>query len=142
MLPPGHEAFGALHQIKAQNLEKRGEHTAALREAALALGIFSAHPGLMYRAAVIHERMAGILLAMGNLPQALAEVQQARKIFEAAFGPGASLPPGPDLAHRGENRQIQGGVAERSPAAETAYRHFSVSVGETHPLTVEAKALR
>lgn len=143
MLPPGHEAFGALHQIKAQNLEKRGEHTAALREAALALGIFSAHPGLMYRAAVIHERMAGILLAMGNLPQALAEVQQARNIFEAAFGPGAqSYHLGRTWLTEAKIDKFKGESQNARSAAETAYRHFSVSVGETHPLTVEAKALR
>jgi eukaryotic-like serine/threonine-protein kinase len=142
-LPPGHEAYGALHQIKAQNLEKRGEHTAALREAALALGIFSAHPGLMYRAAVVHERMAGILLAMENLPQALAEVQQARNIFEAAFGPGAqSYYLGRTWLTEAKIDKYKGESQNARSAAEAAYRHFSASVGETHPLTAEAKALR
>ena len=143
MLPPGHEAYGALHQIKAQNLEKRGEHAAALREAALALGIFSAHPGLMYRAAVVHERMAGILLAMENLPQALAEVQQARNIFEAAFGPGAqSYYLGRTWLTEAKIDKFRGELQNARSAAESAYQHFSASVGETHPLTVEAKVLR
>ena len=143
MLPPGHEAYGALHQIKAQNFEKRGEHMAALREAALALGIFSAHPGLMYRAAVVHERMAGILLAMENLPQALAEVQQARNIFEAAFGPGAqSYYLGRTWLTEAKIDNSKGELQNARSAAESAYRHFSASVGETHPLTAEAKALR
>jgi eukaryotic-like serine/threonine-protein kinase len=143
MLPPGHEAFGALHQIKAQNFEQLGEHTAALREAALALGIFSAHPGLMYRAAVVHERMAAILLAMENLPQALAEVQQARNIFEAAFGPGAqSYYLGRTWLTEAKIDDVKGERQNARSAADAAYRHFSASVGETHPLTVEAKALR
>jgi eukaryotic-like serine/threonine-protein kinase len=143
MLPPGHEAFGALHHIKAQNFEKRGDHIAALREAALALGIFSAHPGLMYRAATVHQSMAGILLAMENPPQALAEVQQARKIFEAAFGPGAkSYYLGRTWLTEAKIDDVKGERQNARSAAETAYQHFAASVGETHPLTEEAKALR
>jgi hypothetical protein len=143
MLPPGHEAFGALHHIKAQNFEKRGDHTAALREAALALGIFSAHPGLMYRAATVHQSMAGIFLAMENLPQALAEVQQARKTFEAAFGPGAkSYYLGRTWLTEAKIDDVKGERQNARSAAEAAYQHFAASVGETHPLTEEAKALR
>jgi serine/threonine-protein kinase len=143
MLPPGHEAFGALHYIKAQNLEKRGEHTAALREAALALGVFSARPGLAYRAATVHESMAGIRLAMGNLPEALAEVQQARNIFEAAYGPGIkSYYVGKAWLTEAKIDNSKGDRQNARSAAEAAYQHFASSVGETHPLTAEAKALR
>jgi serine/threonine-protein kinase len=143
MLPPGHEAFGALHQIKSQNFEKRGDYIAALREATLALGIFSAHPGLMYRAGAVHESMAGILLAMKNLPQALAEVQQARNTFEAAFGPGAkSYYLGRTWLTEAKIDEVNGERQNARSAAEAAYQHFAASVGETHPLTEEAKALR
>ena len=143
MLPPGHEAFGALHQIKSQNFEKRGDHIAALREATLALSIFSAHPGLMYRAAAVHESMAGILLAMKNLPQARAEVQQARNTFEAAFGAGAkSYYLGRTWLTEAKIDDVNGERQNARSAAEAAYQHFAASVGETHPLTEEAKALR
>ena len=143
MLPPGHEAFGALHQIKSQNLAKRGDYGAALNEATLALGIFSAHPGLMYRAAGVHEGMAGILLAMKNVPQARAEVQQARNTFEAAFGPGAkSYYLGRAWLTEAKIDEASGERQNARSAAEAAYQHFVASVGETHPLTEEAKALR
>jgi tetratricopeptide (TPR) repeat protein len=143
MLPPGHEAFGALHQIKSQNCEKRGDYNEALREANLALGIFSAHPGLMYRAAAVHEGMAGILLAMKNLPQARAEVRQARNTFEAAFGPGAkSYYLGRTWLTEAKIDDANGERENARSAAEAAYQHFAASVGETHPLTGEANALR
>jgi serine/threonine protein kinase len=143
MLPPGHEAFGALHQIKSQNFAKRSDYIAALNEATLALGIFSAHPGLMYRAAAVHESMAGILLAMKNLPQARAEVLQARNTFEAAFGPGAkSYYLGRTWLTEAKIDEVNGERQNARSAAEAAYQHFVASVGETHPLTEEAKALR
>jgi eukaryotic-like serine/threonine-protein kinase len=143
MLPPGHEAFGALHQIKSQNFAKRGDYIAALNEATLALGIFSAHPGLMYRAAAVHESMAGILLAMKNLPQAHAEVLQARNTFNAAFGPDAkSYYLGRTWLTEAKIDEVSGERQNARSAAEAAYQHFVASVGETHPLTEEAKALR
>ena len=143
MLPAGHEAFGALHQIKSQNFEKRGDHVAALREATLALDIFSAHPGLAYRAAAVHESMADIHLAMRNLPQARAEVQQARNTFEAAFGPGArSYYLGRTWLTEAKIDDANGERQNARSAAEVAYQHFAASVSETHPLTEEAKALR
>ena len=143
MLPPGHEAFGALHQIRAQNLEKRGDHAAALREATLALGIFSARPGLMYRAASIHESMADINLSMGNLPQALAEISQAKSLFASAYGMGAkSYYLGKAWLTEAKIDDVEGARQNARLAAEVAYQHFSASVGEAHPLTVEAKALR
>jgi hypothetical protein len=143
MLPAGHEAFGALHQIKSQNFEKRGDHIAALREATLALDIFSAHPGLAYRAATVHESMANTLLAMRNLPQARAEVQQARNTFEAAFGPGAkSYYLGRTWLTEAKIDDVDGERQNARSAADAAYQHFAASVGETHPLTEEAKALR
>ena len=143
MLPPGHEAFGALHQIKSQNFAKRSDYIAALNEATLALGIFSAHPGLMYRAAAVHESMAGILLAMKNLPQAHAEVLQARNTFNAAFGPDAkSYYLGRTWLTEAKIDEVSGERQNARSAAEAAYQHFVASVGETHPLTEEAKALR
>jgi serine/threonine protein kinase len=143
VLPAGHEAFGALHHIKAQNFEKRGDHMAALREATLASAIFSANAGLMYRAATVHESMARIFLAMENLPQALAEVRQARKIFEAAFGSGAkSYYLGRTWLTEAKIDDVKGERQNARLAAEIAYQHFAVSVGETHALTEEAKALR
>ena len=143
MLPPGHEAFGALHQIKSQNFAKRSDYIAALNEATLALGIFSAHPGLMYRAAAVHERMAGILLAMKNLPQARAEVLQARNTFNAAFGQDAkSYYLGRTWLTEAKIDEVSGERQNARSAAEAAYQHFVASVGETHPLTEEAKALR
>jgi tetratricopeptide (TPR) repeat protein len=142
MLPPGHEAFGALHYIKAQNLEKRGDHAAALGEAALAVGVFSARPGLMYRAAAVHESMAGILLAMGNLSRALAEVHQARDAFDAAFGPGVrSYYLGKAWLTESKIDGSAGNIEGARAAAHTAYLHLAASVGETHPLTAEANAL-
>jgi serine/threonine protein kinase len=143
MLPPGHEAFGALHQIKSQNFAKRSDYIAALNEATLALGIFSAHPGLMYRAAAVHESMAGILLAMKNLPQARAEVLQARNTFNAAFGQDAkSYYLGRTWLTEAKIDEVSGERQNARSAAEAAYQHFVASVGETHPLTEEAKALR
>ena len=143
MLPPGHEAFGALHQIKSQNFAKRGDYIAALNEATLALGIFSAHPGLMYRAAAVHESMAGILLAMKNLPQARAEVLRARNTFNAAFGQDAkSYYLGRTWLTEAKIDEVSGERQNARSAAEAAYQHFVASVGETHPLTEEAKALR
>jgi hypothetical protein len=143
MLPPGHEAFGALHQIKSQNFAKRSDYIAALNEATLALGIFSTHPGLMYRAAAVHERMAGILLAMKNLPQARAEVLQARNTFNAAFGQDAkSYYLGRTWLTEAKIDEVSGERQNARSAAEAAYQHFVASVGETHPLTEEAKALR
>ena len=143
MLPPGHEAFGALHYIKAQNLEKRGDHAAALREGALAIDIFSARPGLRLRAATVQETMAGIRLTLGSLQEALAQVRQARAAFEAAFGPGAMS------YYLGKTwlteAKIDGRMGDRQSAqsaAEAGYQHFVASIGEAHPLTVEAKALR
>jgi hypothetical protein len=143
MLPPGHEAFGALHQIKSQNFAKRSDYIAALNEATLALGIFSAHPGLMYRAAAVHESMAGILLAMKNLPQARAEVLRARNTFNAAFGQDAkSYYLGRTWLTEAKIDEVSGERQNARSAAEAAYQHFVASVGETHPLTEEAKALR
>ena len=143
MLPPGHEAFGALHQIKSQNFDKRGDYMAALHEATLALDVFSAHPGLMYRAATVQQSMAGILLAMKNLPQALAEVQQARNAFETIFGPGAkSYYLGRSWLTEAKIDVANGERQNARSAAEAAYQQFAASVGETHPLTEEAKALR
>jgi tetratricopeptide (TPR) repeat protein len=142
MLPPGHEAFGALHFIKAQNLEKRGDHAAAFGEAAIALDVFSARPGLMYRAAAVRESMAGILLAMGSLPQALAQVQLARSTFETAFGPGVqSYYLGKAWLTEAKIDRAAGDIPGARAAAQAAYLHLAASVGETHPLTAEATAL-
>jgi serine/threonine protein kinase/tetratricopeptide (TPR) repeat protein len=143
MLPAGHEAYGALHQIKAQNLEKRGDHAAALKEAALAVGIFSARPGLMYRVAAVHVSMADMYLAMGSLPQALAEVQQAKSLFASAYGSDAkSYYLGKAWLTEAKIDDVRGARQNARLAAEAAYQHFSASVGDTHPLTVEARALR
>ena len=132
-----------LHQIKSQNFAKRSDYIAALNEATLALGIFSAHPGLMYRAAAVHESMAGILLAMKNLPQARAEVLQARNTFNAAFGQDAkSYYLGRTWLTEAKIDEVSGERQNARSAAEAAYQHFVASVGETHPLTEEAKALR
>jgi serine/threonine protein kinase len=142
MLPPGHEAFGALHYIKEQNFEKRGDHAAALREASLAIGIFSARPGLSFRAAAVQESRADILLAMGSLPEALAEVHLARNTFDAAFGPGAkSYYLGKTWLTEAKIDNSRGDPQGARSAAQAAYQHFVASVGETHPLTVEATAL-
>ena len=143
MLPPGHEAFGALHYIKAQNFEKRGDHAAALREGALAIDIFSARPGLLVRAATVHETMAGIRLTLGNLRDALAEIRQARAIFEAAFGPGAkSYYLGKTWLTEAKIDISMGDRQSAQSAAEAGYQHFLASVGESHALTAQAKALR
>jgi eukaryotic-like serine/threonine-protein kinase len=143
MLPPGHEAFGALHYAKAQNFERRGDHSAALHEAAVAVDIFSAHPGLAYRAAAAHESTAGIFLAMRNLPQALAEVQQAKSLFASAYGSGAkSFFLGKAWLTEAKIDDVAGDRQKARSAAEAAYQQFAASVGDTHPLTEEAKALR
>lgn len=143
MLPPGHEAFGALHYIKAQNLAKRGDPAAALREGALAIDIFSARPGLRLRAATVHETMAGIRLTLGNPREALAEIQQARAAYEAAFGAGAkSYYLGKAWLTEAKIDARMGDRQGAQSAAETGYQHLLASVGETHPLTLEAKALR
>ena len=142
MLPPGHEAFGALHYIKSQNFAKRGDHAAALREASFAIDVFSARPGLGFRAAAVHESRAGIFLAMGSLPEALAEVHQARNAFDAAFGPGAkSYYLGKTWLTEAKIDEGRGDPQGARSAAQAAYLHFLASIGETHPLTAEAMAL-
>ena len=131
-----------LHYIKAQTLEKRGDHAAALGEAAIALDVFSAKPGLMYRAAAVRESMAGILLAMGSLTQALAQVQQARKTFDTAYGPGVhSYYLGKAWLTEAKIDRAAGDIPGTRAAAQAAYVHLAASVGETHPLTAEATSL-
>jgi eukaryotic-like serine/threonine-protein kinase len=142
MLPPGHEAFGVLHYIRAQNLENGGDHSGALREASLALGIFSAQPGLAYRAAAVQEGIAGILLAMGNPREALAQIHLARNSFDAAFGPGIrSYYLGMTWLTEAKIDNKLADLQGARAAAHEAYLHFVSSVGEKHPLTIEATAL-
>jgi eukaryotic-like serine/threonine-protein kinase len=142
MLPPGHEAFGALHFIRAQNLEFGGDHSGALREASLAFGIFSTRPGLAHRAAEVQESMAGILLAMGNPREALAQIHRARNSFDAAFGPGIrSYYLGKTWLTEAKIDNKLADLQGARAAAHEAYLHFVSSVGETHPLTIEATAL-
>jgi serine/threonine-protein kinase len=142
MLPPGHEAFGALHYIRAQNLEYGGDHSGAMREASLAFDIFSTRPGLAHRAAEVQESMAGILLAMGNPREALAQIHRARNSFDAAFGPGIrSYYLGKTWLTEAKIDNKLADLQGARAAAHEAYLHFVSSVGETHPLTIEATAL-
>jgi serine/threonine protein kinase len=142
MLPPRHEAFGALHYIRAQNLEYGGNHSGALREASLAFDIFSARPGLAYRAAQVQESMAGILLAMGKPREALAQIHRARNSFDAAFGSGIrSYYLGKTWLTEAKIDNKLADLQGARAAAHAAYLHFVSSVGETHPLTIEATAL-
>jgi serine/threonine protein kinase len=142
MLPPRHEAFGALHYIRAQNLEYGGNHSGALREASLAFDIFSARPGLAYRAAQVQESMAGILLAMGKPREALAQIHRARNSFDAAFGSGIrSYYLGKTWLTEAKIDSKLADLQGARAAAHAAYLHFVSSVGETHPLTIEATAL-
>jgi hypothetical protein len=142
MLPPGHEAFGALHYIRAQNREYRGDHSGALREASLSFDIFAARPGLAYRAAQVQESMAGILLAMGNPREALVQIHRARSSFDAAFGPGIrSYYLGKTWLTEAKIDNKLADLQGARAAAREAYLHFVSSVGDTHPLTIEATAL-
>jgi hypothetical protein len=86
--------------------------------------------------------MAGILLAMGNPREALAQIHRARNSFDAAFGPGIrSYYLGKTWLTEAKIDNKLADLQGARAAAHEAYLHFVSSVGETHPLTIEATAL-
>jgi hypothetical protein len=70
-------------------------------------------------------------------------VQQAKRLFASAYGADAkSYYLGKTWLTEAKIDVSMGERQNARSAAEAAYQHFSASVGESHPLTVEAKALR
>ena len=142
MLPPGHEAFGALHLVRAQNSERRGNHDAALPEVDLALAVYSSRPGLAHRAAAAQELKAQILLGLGRPDAARAQIEKAKDAYERISGAGSrSYYVGRAWLTEAQIDAQAGDRTRSRAAAQQAYSHLAATIGDTEPLTLAAAAL-
>ena len=142
MLPEGHEAFGALHLNRALLAQKRQDYAAALREADLALAIFTARPGLAQRAATTRLTRAEVLLALGRTREARGEVDQSLDALQRMMEPGVrSLHIGRAWLDIARIDAAEKDAAATRTAARHAYDDLFATIGARHPLTVEARAL-
>ena len=142
LLPPGHEAFGALHLNKALLAQKRQNYASALSEVDAALAIFSKNHGLAHRAAIARLTRAEILLALGRAGEARADVSQSMTALQRIIEPGVkSLHVGRAWLVTAQIDAKAGDTGAAHAAARQAYEHLEATVGAQHPLTVAAHDL-
>lgn len=141
-LPPGHEAYGALHLNQALLAEKRNDLASALREVDESLAIFSLNRGLARRAAMARLVRADILLATGQLAGARVEADRALRMYQDIIGPGV------DSYYIGRAWLTVARVSadDKNPAAsqsaaQQAYRHLLATLGAQNSLTAAARNL-
>lgn len=142
MLPPGHEAFGALHSSRAQLAYRGRDLAAALVEVDQAIRVFGARPGLVEREATARELKSRILLDLGRLDEALREAQRGRQAFDELLGPSATS------SHLGTAwlaiarvRAARGDAEFAAVAARSALKHLSATLPPAHSQRVEALRL-
>jgi hypothetical protein len=142
ILPPGHEAFGALHVNLALLAHARHDDDKALREVDAALAIFAANPGLAYRVAISRIDRAEILLALDRSTEARADIKVALSTLQNIVGPGVrSLWVGHALLVAAKIEAKEGHAAAAHAAAVQADEHLTAAVGSQNELTIAARSL-
>jgi serine/threonine-protein kinase len=142
MLPEGHEAFGALYLNKALLAQKRQDYASALTEADRAIAIFSAKPGLAYRAATTRTTRAEILLALGRVDEARTDANQSLAALRKLIEPNVkSMHIGRALLVIAQIDAKAGDASASESAAREAYAQLVETIGAQHPLTVTARDL-
>jgi eukaryotic-like serine/threonine-protein kinase len=136
-IPPGHEAWGALHTNRAQLEQKRKRPAEALRQADAALAIFAANPGLARRAAMTHFVRAEILLDMRRVPDAHADASKSLEIYERVIGRGVdSYYLGRAWLTLARVHQRMGDQAAARAAGAKARSHLVATVGTDNSYSI------
>ncbi len=142
MLPEGHEAFGALYLNQALLAQKRQDYASGLSEMDRAIAIFSAKPGLAYRAAQARTTRAEILLALGRTDEARVEANRSLTALQEIVEPNVkSLHIGRAWLITAQIDAKAGDATASQAAARQAYAELLDTVGAQHPLTIAAHDL-
>jgi eukaryotic-like serine/threonine-protein kinase len=143
-LPPGHGAFAALALERSRVAQARGDVAGALALAAEAVAnlqanIAAGRAGPEFLPPFMLRR-AEVLLALGRVEDAAADIEQGIRISEEANPSGTpSSILGRAWLALGLARQSQGRAAEAEAALQAALAHLEPTVGPAHPDTLRAR---